>query len=153
MSTSLDKLENKENGYENGKQNKTEHTRQTFCDEQCELLSRKSVYPSDYICLDKLDEKQLPEKAFYSKLIDSVISDEDYEHTQKVWQYFDMKTVRDYHNLYLKTDVLLLADVFGNLRDICLKKYELYPTWYFYCTWIGLGRLFEKNWSSTRVLK
>jgi len=70
MSTSLDKLENKENGYENGKQNKTEHTRQTFCDEQCELLSRKSVYPSDYICLDKLDEKQLPEKAFYSKLID-----------------------------------------------------------------------------------
>ena len=61
---------------------------------------------------NELSETELPPKeAFYSELYHSHISDEDYEHARKVWKSFEMKTLRDYHDLYLKTDVLLLADV------------------------------------------
>ena len=101
--------------------------------EKASLFTRKGVYPYDYIdSLQRLNETQLPPKeAFYSKLNKSHISDEDYEHAQKVWREFDCKTMRDYHDLYLKSDVLLLADVFENFRDLCLKNYELNPAWYY----------------------
>ncbi len=74
----------------------------------------------------KLNAAQLPpKKAFYSHLTDSHISDEDYEHAQKVWKAFGCKTMRDYHDLYLKTDVLLLADVMTEFRKTCKKAYGL----------------------------
>ena len=96
-----------------------------------ELCLRKGVFPYDWFdCLEKLTEKQLPPKeAFFSKLIDSEISDEDHEHVQKVWKQFEMKRFREYHDLYSKTDVLLLADVFENFRDICMNNYDLDPAW------------------------
>ena len=50
---------------------------------------------------------------------------------QKVWKVFGMKTMRDYHDLYLKTDVLLLADVFEEFRNVCLDNYKLDPAWYY----------------------
>ena len=101
--------------------------------EKASLFTRKGVYPYDYMdSLDRLSETKLPPKeAFYSRLNKSHISDEDYEHAQKVWREFDCKTMRDYHDLYLKSDVLLLADVFENFRDLCLKNYELDPAWYY----------------------
>jgi len=58
------------------------------------------------------------------------ISDEDYEHAQKVLKHFDMKTMRDYHILYLKLDVLFLTDVFENFRDMCMETYKLDACWY-----------------------
>ena len=69
------------------------------------LLVRKGVYPYEYMdSWEKMDEQQLPPKeAFFSKLTDSGISDEDYEHAQKVWRTFDIHTMRDYHNLYMKS--------------------------------------------------
>ena len=98
-----------------------------------DLLTRKGVYPYDYVSsLDKLSETQLPpKKEFYSQLYDEDISDEDYQHAIKVWNTFECKTIRDYHDLYLKSDVLLLADVFENFRKTCLKHYKLDPVHYY----------------------
>ena len=98
-----------------------------------DLLTRKGVYPYDYVSsLDKLSETQLPPKEeFYSQLYDEDISDDDYQHAIKVWNTFECKTIRDYHNLYLKSDVLLLADVFENFRKTCLKHYKLDPAHYY----------------------
>ena len=97
------------------------------------LLTRKGVYPYDYVSsLDKLSETQLPPKEkFYSQLNDEDISDEDYQHAINVWNTFGCKTLRDYHNLYLKSDVLLLADVFENFRKTCLHHYKLDPAHYY----------------------
>ena len=98
-----------------------------------ELLTRKGVYPYDYMDTpEKLKETKLPPKeAFYSKLNNGGISDENYTHAQRVLETFEMKTLEDYHNLYNKLDVLLLADVFENFRDICIKIYNLDPAHYY----------------------
>ena len=97
------------------------------------LLTRKGVYPYDYVSsMEKLSETQLPPKEeFYSKLNDEEITDDDYQHAINVWNTFKCKTIRGYHDLYLKSDVLLLADVFENFRATCLKHYNLDPTHYF----------------------
>ena len=97
------------------------------------LLTRKAVFPYDYVSsIDKLSETQLPPKdEFYSKLNDEDISDEDYQHAIKVWNKFGCKTIKDYHDLYLKSDVLLLADVFEKFRSTCLKHYNLDPAHYY----------------------
>ena len=102
-------------------------------DEQLELVKRKGVYPYDYMSsFERLGETCLPPiECFYSKLNDTNISADDYEHANKVWEAFKMETMRDYHDLYLKTDVLLLADVFEKFRNVCLDNYELDPAWYY----------------------
>ena len=104
-----------------------------YSGKQLDLLLRKGCYPYDYMdSLDRLSETNLPPKeAFYSKLIDAGISDEDYNHAQTVWKEFGCKTLRDYHDLYNVSDVLLLTDVFENFRDVCMKNYKLDPAWYF----------------------
>ena len=109
------------------------NTKHVMKDKNIDLLTRKGVYPYDYVTgLDKLLETRLPPKeAFYSRLNDDHISDEDYQHAVNVWNTFGCKTIRDYHNLYLKTDVLLLADVFENFRKNCLKYYHLDPAHYY----------------------
>ena len=98
-----------------------------------ELLLRKGVYPYDYVSsIEKLSETQLPPKEeFYLKLNDEDISDEDYQHAINVWSTFRCQTIRDYHDLYLKSDVLLLADVFESFRSTCLKHYNLDPAHYY----------------------
>ena len=85
-------------------------------------MLRKGVFPYDWFdSLEKLNETQFPPKEeFYSRLNDSEISDSDCEHAQKVWNHFGMKTFREYHDLYLKTDVLLLIDVFKTFRGLCV---------------------------------
>ena len=99
-----------------------------------DLLTRKGVYPYDYVSsMEKLTETQLPPKEeFYSRLNDEDISDDDYQHAINVWNTFNRKTIRDYHDLYLKSDVLLLADVFENFRKTCLHHYNLDPAHYYH---------------------
>ena len=81
---------------------------------------------------DKFRETQLPLKeSFYSKLNMSRISNKDYEHAQKVWSVFGMKNLGEYHDLYLKTDVILLSNVFEAFRDTCLEYYKLDPAHFY----------------------
>ena len=81
---------------------------------QLELLRRKGVYHCKYMdSLSKLKVKQLPPiHRFYSHLSDEGISEDDNEHAQNVWEEFKIKSMRGYHDLYLESNVLLLADVF-----------------------------------------
>ena len=97
------------------------------------LLTRKGVYPYDYVTsIERFKETKLPSKEdFYSKLLNEEISDEDYQHANKVWDTFNCQTLQDYHDLYLKTDVLLLVDVFENFRKTCLKHCKLDPFHYY----------------------
>ena len=83
---------------------------------------------------DKFDEKLPGKIEFYSILQDEHISDEQYKHAQYVccvWQTFSLKTTGQYHDLYLKSDILLLTDVFVNFRKTCLRYYKLDPYHYF----------------------
>ena len=97
------------------------------------LLTRKGVYPYDYVTsIEKRQETKLPPKEeFYSILYNEEISDEDYQHAHNVWNTFNCQTLQDYHDLYLKSDVLVLADVFENFRNTCLKYYKLDPCHYY----------------------
>ena len=80
---------------------------------------------------EKFDETTLPPKeAFYSNLNLEDISDEDYAHAQKVWDVFEINNLGEYHDLYVQSDTLLLADVYENFRNMCLEKYELDPTYF-----------------------
>ena len=104
-----------------------------FIPEQVKLLKQKGFFPYDYLGnIEKLkDTKPPPQKAFYSKLKGKKINDYNYKHVLNVWKTWKMKTFKEYLVLYNVTDVLLLADVFENFRDICFKNYGLDPV-YFY---------------------
>ena len=79
----------------------------------------------------KFDETELPPKEeFYSILTKTNISEEDYNHAKEVWNEFGLKNMGEYHDLYLKTDILLLADVVQKFREMCLEYYELEPLHY-----------------------
>ena len=96
------------------------------------MLLRKGVYPYEYMdSWEKFDETTLPPKeAFYSNLNLEDISDEDSTHAQKVWDVFEINNTDDYHDLYVKSDTLLLADVYENFRNMCSEKYQLDPTYF-----------------------
>ena len=104
-----------------------------YTPEQAELLKQKGFYPYEYMdSVEKFKDKELPpRKAFYSKLTGKGITKKDYKHACNVWNSFNMETMKDYHELYNDSDVLLLADVFENFRDICLKIYGLDPVHYY----------------------
>jgi len=81
---------------------------------------------------ERFSEEKLPAKeAFYTNLAGKRITEDEYEHAQKVWEAFGCKTLGAYHDLYVVTDVLLLADVFENFRKVCLEKYGLEPAHYY----------------------
>ena len=98
-----------------------------YSKDQYALLVRKGVYSYEYMTSwDKFMETQLPPKeAFHSSLNMSDISQCNYEHAQKVWRALNAKNLGEYHDLYLKTDVILLANVFEAFRDTCLEYYQL----------------------------
>ena len=93
-------------------------------------MLRKGVYPYTYITdFSVFEDRQLPPpSAFYNNLTDEPISEADYKHAQTVWEKFNIQDLGEYHDLYVKTDVLLLADVFENFRKLCREFYDLDPT-------------------------
>ena len=98
---------------------------------QLMLIKQKGVYPYEYITsLEILNETQLPPiEAFYSTLKGESITKKEYEHAQNVWNAFDCKTLLDYHNLYLKADVLILSDAFEKFRDFFLTNHQIDPAY------------------------
>ena len=108
-----------------------------------EILKQKGAYPYEYMNSFKRfnEDKLCATKYFYSstkdkkisedgKISDGHVSIEDYMVCEKIWNKFEMKNMGDYHDHYLKKDVLLLADVFEKFIDTCLKYYELDPCHY-----------------------
>ena len=93
------------------------------------LLLRKGVYPYEYMDnWERCNETSLPNKeSFYSNLNMENIDDIDYRHGNNVFKRFKLKKLGAYHDLYVQSNTLLLADVFENFRNMCLKVYELDP--------------------------
>ena len=96
-------------------------------------MSQKGVYPYDFMdSFEKVNQTELPNKdQFYSILNDQHITDDEYDHANKVWNTFMIKTMGEYHDLYLVSDMLLLTDVFENFRKTCTQYYKLDPCHYF----------------------
>ena len=128
LPSSLDKLAS------NLTSDKLHNLRNCYPEEnEFQLLQNKGLYPYDYIDDEtKLSSEQIPTKLdFYNKLKDEHISYENYNHFKHVWKVFKCKKFKDYHELYLKVDTLLLADIFENFRNTCMNTYQLDPVHYF----------------------
>ena len=112
MSSSLDKL------VSNLPKEDLEYTSEEFTGKKLSLMSQKGVYPYDFMDgFEKFSQTELPAKEqFYSILNDQHITNDEYDHARKVWKAFNIKTMSEYHDLYLKSDVLLLADVLRKLQ-------------------------------------
>ena len=127
-----------------------------YTDDQRELLVKKGVYPYEYMdSLERFNEGKLPSKdKFYSKLNVSEITDKDYEHACKVWREFGIKNMGEYHDLYLRTDVILLPNVFESFRDVCMNNYGLDPA-YFYTApglaWKACLKKQELDWDCCKI--
>ena len=118
MSSSLEKLVSNlpDEGFK--------YTSEVFKNENLVLMKQDSF--------NKFIKKELPTKEeFYSILSDEHITDEQYQHAKNVWNTFKLNNMGQYHDLYLKSDILLLADVFENFRKTCIQYYKLDPAHYF----------------------
>ena len=125
MNTSLDNLV--------GNLDEFKYLSKEFDDECLKLVKEEGVYPYQYMdSCKKFNERELPSKdAFFSSLNGVGISDKYYSRAKKVWNTFNIKNLGEYHDIYLKTDVLLLCDVFEKFIDTCLEYYGLDPCHYF----------------------
>ena len=90
---------------------------------------QKGVYHFEYVDVwRKFNETSLPgKKIFYRHLSIEDITNANYAHAKRVWKGFKINNVGDYHDLYVKRDKLLVADVFENFWNMYLKIYELFP--------------------------
>ena len=98
-----------------------------------ELMTRKGIYPYSFMdSFDKfdIDPLSLTKSDFRNDLTRENISDGDYEFYESICEKFDIKTLGEYHDIYLESDVLLLADVFENLRETCFQYHKLDPAHY-----------------------
>ena len=127
ISSSLDKL------VRNLPKDDLTYTSKEFTGKKLSLMSQKGVYPYDFMdSFQKVDQMELLTKdQFYRTLNDQHITNDVYDHTKKVWKAFSIETMSEYQDLYLKSDVLLLADVFESFRKTCLQYYKLDPCHYF----------------------
>ena len=127
MNSSLDLL------VKNLSDNDFKYLSEEFSGELLELVQEKGVYPYEYMdSFKRFSEIKLPDKCnFFSSLKDECISEKDYHRANNIWNVFKMSIMGDYHDLYLKTDVLLLVDMFEKFIKTCLDYYGLDPCHYF----------------------
>ena len=138
MNSSLDKL------VKNLSDEDFKYLVEEFGSKNLKILKQKGAYPYEYMNSFKRfnEEKLCARKYFFSltkkgkidedgKISDGHISIEDYLTCEKVWNKFKMKNMGDYHDHYLKKDVLLLTDVFEKFIKTVLKYYEFGPCHYF----------------------
>ena len=94
------------------------------------LLLQNGVFCYTYLDdFKKVDERRLPPReCFINDLDQEHISEEKYARAQNIWKTFSCQTLGGYHDIYLKSDVLILTDVFQNFRNFCRDKYGLDPT-------------------------
>ena len=138
MQTSLEKL------VKNMDRKDFKHTSKYFSGDKLDLMSRKGVYPYEYMTgVNKFRETELPSKKSFGSTLGAgeiigsgdemkpeSITDDDYAHAQNVFNTFECKNLADYTELYCKSDVLLLADVWETFVDVCFEKYKLDPSHY-----------------------
>ena len=129
-------------------------TKNEFGSNNLELITKKDVYPYDYMDgFDEFKEEGLPSiEKFYSILTGGDISDEDYNHAKNVWEEFKCKTMGDYHDLYLKSDVLILADIFEKFRKTKKENYNLDPAHYFSCPGFALDAILKMTGISLELI-
>ena len=120
-----------------------------YTDKQYELLMRKGIYPYEYMSSwDKFKETQLPPiEAFYSSLNMSNVSNDDYQHAQRVWSTSNINNLGEYHDLCLRTDVILPANIWR-----CLPRALWFrSSTFLYISWFSLESLFKENRSYVRT--
>lgn len=112
-----------------------------------ELLLRKGVFCYRYLDdIRKFDDKKLPPiEDFYNDLNQEPLSKSNYEHALKVWDKFECRSLGDYHDLYLTSDLLILADIFQNFRRFCLRFYKLDPAHYLSGPQLSFDALLKKT--------
>ena len=109
-----------------------------FPAEAFQMLTRKGVYPYSYMDSWAKFELGLPPKeSFFSDLTKSHISDDDFQFIHTLWNTFGLKNMGELHDLYMETDVLLLADIFENFREFSMTNYG--PSPFHNCPWLELG--------------
>ena len=127
---------------------KFKHTRRHFdSDKIFKPVIQKGVYPYEFMSdVSKFDKTSLPSiEDFYSRLYDEGISEEDYARAKEVWNEFNIENMRQYHDLYLKTDVLLLADVFENFRKVSMDNYGLDAAYYYTAPGLSMSACLKKT--------
>ena len=104
-----------------------------YSESQYDLLTRKGIYPYEYMdSWDQFKETKLPPiESFYSSLNMSGVSESDYQHAQRVWEEFGIRNLGEYHDLYLRMDVILLENVFEKFRETALAHYGLDPAHFY----------------------
>ena len=115
---------------------------------------KKGAYPYEYMdSWKRFNETELPSKnEFYNELNKEHITDQDYIHAQTVWKEFDIKNLGEYHDLYVQSDTLLLADVLENLRDKCLEIYELDPAYFLSAPGLAWQASFQETMVNSELL-
>ena len=125
-----------------------------FCDNDLNkfiLLLRKGVYPYEYMDnWERFNETSLPNKeSFYSNLNMENIDDIDYRHGNNVFKRFKLKNLGEYH---VQNDTLLLADVFENFRNTCIKLYELDPAHFLSLPGLAWQACLKKKQHKIRII-
>ena len=104
-----------------------------FSGEKLDLVKKKGIYPYEHMdSFKRFKENRLPDiNCFFSSLKDCGISGKEYQRACDVWRVFGVQNLGEYHDLYSKTNVLLLCDVFEKFISVCLTDYGLDPLHYY----------------------